>query len=55
MTKLESNLKSIKSWDVSSYKCKNWNVITIYLVIITVIIEIILKIVVMFMNKDKNK
>ena len=55
MTKWKSNKKSLKSWDVSSYKCKNWNVITIYLVIIAVIIEIILKIVVMFMNKDKNK
>ena len=55
MTKWKSNLKSIKSKDVSSYYCKNWKVITIYLIIITVTIEIMLKMIAMLMNKDKNK
>ena len=55
MTKWKSNLKSIKSSDVSSYYCKDRKVIAIYLIIITVIIETILKMIVMLMNKDKNK
>ena len=40
-------------------ECKNWKVITIYLIIIIIIIiiiiEIILKMIVMLMNKDKNE
>ena len=56
MTKWKSNLKSIKSSDVSSYYCKNRKVITIYLIIIIIIIIIIiLKMTVMLMNKCKNK
>ena len=56
MTKWKSNLKSIKIQNVSSYYAKNWKVITIHLlIIITVIIEITLKMIVMLMNKDKNK
>ena len=56
MTKWKSNLKSIRSYNVSSYYGKNWKVITIYLIIIiTVIIEIIVKMIVMLMNKDNNK
>ena len=55
MTKWKSNLKSKKNQNVSSYYGKNWKVITIYLIIITVIIEIIVKMIVMFMNKDNNK
>ena len=53
-TKLKSNLKSIKSQNVSYYG-KNWKVITIYLIIITVIIEITVKMIVMLMNEDNNK
>ena len=34
---------------------KNWKVITIYLIIVTVMIEIIVKMIVMLMNKDNNK
>ena len=55
MTKWKSSLKSIKSQNVSSYYDKNWKVITIYLIIITVIIEIVVKMIVMLMNKGKNK
>ena len=36
------------------YYGKNWNVITMYLIIIAVIIEIILKIKVMLMNRDNK-
>ena len=43
MAKWKSNLKRIKSQNVSSYYGKSWKVITIYLTIITVTIEIILK------------
>ena len=53
-TKWKSNLKSIKSQNASYYG-KNWKLITIYLVIITVIIEITVKMIVMLMNKDNNK
>ena len=52
MTKWKSNLKSIKSYNVSSYYCKTWKVI---IIMITVIIEIILGMMVILMNKDKNK
>ena len=57
MTNSKSNLKSIKSQNVNSYYGKNWNVITIYLIIITAIIEIIVKMTVMLMNNnnDNNK
>ena len=34
---------------------KNWKIITMYLIIVTVIIEIIVKMIVMLMNKDNNK
>ena len=55
ITKWKSNFKPIKSYNVSSYCGKNWKVITIYLMMITVIIEIIVKMIVMLMNKDDNK
>ena len=34
---------------------KNWKIITMYLIIVTVRIEIIVKMIVMLMNKDNNK
>ena len=64
MTKWKSNLKSIKSLNVSSYYGKNWKLVTIYLIIIiiiiiimiiTVIMEIIVEMIVMLMNKYNNK
>ena len=55
MTKWKLNLKSIKSQNVNSYYGKNWKVIRIYLIIITLIREIIVKITVMLMNKNNNK
>ena len=54
MTQWKSNLKSIKSQNVNSYYSKNWNVITIYLIITTVILEIIVKMIVMLMNNNNN-
>ena len=54
-TKWKSSLKSINNQNVSSYYGKNWKVITIYLIIVTVILEIIVKIIIMLMNKDNNK
>ena len=54
MTQWKSNLKSIKSQNVNSYYGKNWNVITIYLIVITVIIEIIVKMTIMFVNNNNN-
>ena len=48
-------MKPIKSYNVSSYYGKYWKVISIYLIIITVITEIRVKMLVMLMNKDKNK
>ena len=53
--KMEIRFKSINSQNVSSYCGKNWKVITIYLIIVTVIIELIVKMIVMLMNKDDNK
>ena len=50
-TKWKSNFKSM---NVSSYSGKNWKLITLYLIIVTVIIEIIVKMTVMLMNKDNN-
>ena len=55
MTKWKSNFKSIKNYNVSSESGKNWKVMTIYLVIVTVRIEIIAKMIVMLLNKDNNK
>ena len=63
MTKWKSNLKSIKSLNVSSYYGKNWKLVTIYLIIIiiiiimiiTVIMEMIVEMIVMLMNKYNNK
>ena len=55
MTKWKSNLQSKNIQNVSSYYGKNWKVITIYLIIVTVIIEIIVKMIVMVVNKDNNK
>ena len=55
MAKWKSNMKSKNIHNVSSYYGKNWKVITIYLIIVTVIIEIIVKMIVMLMNKDNNK
>ena len=40
--------------ELSSYYGKNWEIITIYLITVTVIIEIIVKMIVMLMNKDNN-
>ena len=54
MTQWKSNLKSIKSQNVNSYYSKNWKVITIYLIIITVIIEITVKMTIMFTNNNSN-
>ena len=34
---------------------KNWKVITMCLIMVTVIIEIMVKMIVMLMNKDNNK
>ena len=53
-TKWKSNFKSIYSKNVSSYSGKNWKLITLYLIIVTVTIEIIVKMTVMLMNKDNN-
>ena len=44
--KRKSNLKSIKSKNVSSCYGKNWKLITIYVIIKTVIIEIVVKMIV---------
>ena len=55
MNQWKSNLKSINSQNVSSYYGKNWKVISIYLIILTLTIEIIVKMIVMLMNKDNNK
>ena len=54
MTQRKSNLKSIKSYNANSCYSKNWKVITIYLITITVIIEIIMEITVMPMNNNNN-
>ena len=54
MTKWKSNLKSKNIQNVSSYYGKNWKVITIYLIIVTVIVEIIVKMILMLMNKDNK-
>ena len=54
MTQRKSNLKSIKSQNVNSYYSKNWKVITIYLIIVTVIIELIVKMTVTLMNNNNN-
>ena len=54
MTQWKSNLKLIKSQNVNSYYSKNWKVITIYLIIMTVTIEIIVKMTVMFNNNNNN-
>ena len=53
--KWKSDLKSKNIQNVSSYYDKNWKVVTIYLIIVTVIIEIIVKMIVMLINKDNNK
>ena len=50
-TKWKSNFKSM---NVSSYSGKNWKLITLYLIIVTIIIEIIVKMTVMLVNKDNN-
>ena len=55
MTKRKSNLKSKNIQNVSICYGKNWKVITIYLIIVTVIIEIIVKMILMLINKDNNK
>ena len=55
MTKWKLNLKSIKSFNVSSYYGKNLKVTTIWLIIIAVIIGIIVKMKVMLMSNDNNK
>ena len=53
---MEIKFEINKELGYSSYYCKTWKVITIYLIIIiTVIIELILKMRVMLMNKNKNK
>ena len=54
MTQWKSNLKLIKSQNVNSYYSKNWKVITIYLIIMTVTIKIIVKMTVMFNNNNNN-
>ena len=54
MAKWKSNLKSMKGQNVNSYYGKNWKVITINLIIITVIIEIIVKMTVILMNNNYN-
>ena len=39
--------------NVTSYYCKNWKIIIIYLII--TVIEIMVKMILMLMNKDDNK
>ena len=51
MTKWKSNFEINKELECRNrYYGKNWNVITMYLIIITVIVEIIVKIEVMLRN-----
>ena len=52
---IDLNCPPIIIQNVSSYYGKNWKVITIYLIIVTVITEIIVKMMVMLMDKDNNK
>ena len=60
LTKWKSNLKSIKSQNVSSYYVKNGKVITINFLIITVTIKIIVKMnnnnkqIIIFLSKETN-
>ena len=55
MTKWKLNLKSIKSFNLSSYYGKNLKVTTIQLIITAVIIGIIVKMKVMLRSNDSNK